>query len=89
MTDIEKKLKYEFKDKSLLELALTHSSYTNENRRTCSFCNERLEFLGDAILGMSVAEFLYKNEPLMPEGQMTRIPAELVCQKSLASLAQE
>jgi len=84
---LEKKLGYSFEDISLLRLALTHSSYANENKKNGEVCNERLEFLGDSILGMMVATLIYKGKPGMPEGQMTKLRAELVCEKSLASLA--
>lgn len=84
---LQKKLGYRFKDPALLRAALTHSSYANENRKNGMLSNERLEFLGDSVLGMTVAELIFRNMPRMPEGQMTRLRAELVCEKSLASLA--
>lgn len=87
MNGLEQELGYEFRDRALFERALTHSSFANENRREGVECNERLEFLGDAILGMAVAERLYTTEQDMSEGQMTRLRAELVCEKSLAELA--
>ena len=68
-------------------MALTHSSYANEHRAMSVECNERLEFLGDSILGMLVAEHLFKKYPDMPEGKMTKLRAELVCEKSLAEVA--
>lgn len=83
MDRIEKGLGYTFENKALLQTALTHSSWANENRKSGAVSNERLEFLGDSILGFTVAEFLYQTEPDMPEGQMTRVRAELVCEKSL------
>lgn len=83
----EKRLGYVFRDKSLLENALTHSSYANEHRREGATSNERLEFLGDAILGLVVAEHLYKIHPDKPEGELTKLRAELVCEKSLAEVA--
>ena len=84
---LQKELGYKFKDVSLLKAALTHSSYSNENKKSGAVNNERLEFLGDSILGMTVATLIYKGKPEMPEGQMTRMRAELVCEKSLAALA--
>lgn len=87
MNRLEKKLGYTFKNKELLKTALTHSSYANENKRSGLASNERLEFLGDSILGMTVAEYLYRNAPNMPEGQMTRQRAELVCEKRLEGVA--
>ncbi|MBR7081641.1 MAG: ribonuclease III [Oscillospiraceae bacterium] len=88
MTEFEQRLGYTFKNAALLENALTHSSYANENRCACG-SNERLEFLGDSILGMAVAGFLYKNCPNMPEGKMSRLRAELVCEDSLYEVAKE
>ncbi len=88
MLELQKKLEYTFKDAALLETALSHSSYANENRGG-SASNERLEFLGDSILGMVVAEHLYLTYPDMPEGRMTKLRAELVCEQSLYSVAKE
>jgi len=87
MDAIEEKLGYKFRDKILIKTALTHSSWANENKKSGAACNERLEFLGDSILGFVVAAFLYDNEPDMPEGQMTRYRAELVCERSLEGAA--
>lgn len=87
LAELQTKLGYKFTDPSLLKAALTHSSYANENKRSGAISNERLEFLGDSVLGMSVAELIYKEKPDMPEGQMTRLRAELVCEKSLAAIA--
>ncbi len=89
MKSLEEKIGYQFRDTSLLMNALTHSSYANENRALGAVCNERLEFLGDSVLGMIVAEHLFTQCPDMPEGDMTRLRAELVCEYSLASVAQE
>ena len=89
MTQLEEKLGYAFHDKSLLEHALMHSSYTNERHMPATACYERLEFLGDSILGMITAEYLFRNEPTMPEGKMTRLRAELVCERSLVVTADE
>ena len=87
MNELEKKLDYKFNDPALLKAALTHSSYANENRKSGMVSNERLEFLGDSVLGMTVSALIYKSKQDMPEGQMTRLRAELVCEKSLAALA--
>ena len=88
MEKLEEKIGYSFKDKSLLQTALTHSSYANEKHdRSLSY--ERLEFLGDSILGLVTAEFLYDHEPALPEGRMTRLRAELVCEASLKKVAEE
>lgn len=89
MEELEKKLGYSFKDKTLLETALSHSSYANENRATGLESNERLEFLGDSVLGQIVAAYLYRNYPKLPEGQMTRLRADLVCETSLYEVSQK
>lgn len=87
MSELEEKLGYQFHDPKLLELALTHSSRSNEEGKGHLGCNERLEFLGDSILGFVVAEALYRKYPELPEGNMTRLRAELVCEKSLVEAA--
>ena len=86
MKTLEEKLQYSFQNKKLLENALTHSSRANESRGQLQ-SNERLEFLGDSILGMVVAEHLFKNHPNLPEGELTRTRATLVCEESLAEVA--
>lgn len=87
MKELEENIGYVFKDKRLLQQALTHSSYANEHGIARAACNERLEFLGDSILGFVVAEYLYEKFPDKPEGEMTKIRAELVCENSLAAAA--
>ena len=87
LAELQKKLGYEFNDKALLISALTHSSYANEMKKSGTLSNERLEFLGDSVLGMTVAGFIYSAYPDMPEGKMTKLRADLVCEKSLAALA--
>lgn len=89
MEQLQKKLQYEFKNPSLLEEALHHSSYANEHRSEGICSNERLEFLGDAILGFVTAEHLYKTYGKLPEGDLTRIRAALVCEQSLFEVAQQ
>ena len=89
MTALEERLGHSFRNRALLETAVTHSSYANENRASGIVCNERLEFLGDSILGVTVADFLYRHFPDMPEGRMTRLRAELVCEQSLHRVALE
>ncbi len=84
MKELQEKLNYRFKDQSLIVTALTHSSYANEQR--CQ-SNERLEFIGDSVLGMVVAMHLYRAFPKLPEGKMTRMRAELVCEQSLWEVA--
>ncbi len=78
----EELIGYNFKDKHLLYNALTHSSYANENKQKLQ-SNERLEFLGDSVLSVVVAEFLYKNFKHLPEGELTKLRASLVCEKAL------
>ncbi len=86
MHRLEEKIGYQFVDKSLLETALTHSSYANEKHGDCQ-SYERLEFLGDSILGFVTAAYLYSHESELPEGSMTRLRAELVCENSLYQVA--
>ena len=88
MEALEGKLGYRFKDRSLLGEALNHSSYANEHRGSRIVSNERLEFLGDSILGFVTAEHLFKTYPDLPEGDLTRIRAALVCEQSLYEVAQ-
>ena len=85
--DLETAIGYRFKNISLLQNALTHSSYANERWHDSLKSNERLEFLGDSILGMVVAEYLYRNFPDRPEGELTRMRADMVCETSLAVVA--
>lgn len=87
MQALESRLGYTFKDRSLLENALMHSSYANERRAAGCVSNERLEFLGDSVLGMVTAEKLYKLFPDLPEGKLSRLRAELVCEQSLHAVA--
>ena len=87
MTALEEKLGYTFRETALLENALTHSSYANENRGKSQGSNERLEFLGDSVLGMVVADYLYRTHPDLPEGDLTRTRAALVCEGSLVEVA--
>ena len=85
--DLEKAIGYHFHNIQLLQNALTHSSYANERWHNSLMSNERLEFLGDSILGMVVAEYLYKTFPDRPEGELTRMRADMVCEKTLAAVA--
>lgn len=89
MIELEQKLQYTFQDKGLLENALRHSSYANESRNRGVTSNERLEFLGDSVLGFVTAKYLYKHYPDLPEGKMTKVRAELVCEHALHKVAQE
>ena len=85
--DLETAIGYQFQNISLLQNALTHSSYANERWHNSLMSNERLEFLGDSILGMVVAEYLFKSFPDRPEGELTRMRADMVCEKTLAAVA--
>ena len=87
--DLEAAIGYKFKNITLLQNALTHSSYANEQWHDSLKSNERLEFLGDSILGMVVAEHLYDSQPNRPEGDLTRMRADMVCERSLAEIAQK
>ena len=88
MKALENNLKYTFKNKSLLTNALTHSSYANEMRNGIN-SNERLEFLGDSVLSIIVADYLFKELPNKPEGELTKLRASLVCEKSLCGFSRE
>ncbi len=87
LKDLEKTIGYRFKNITLLQNALTHSSYANERWHNSLMSNERLEFLGDSILGMVVAEYLYKTFPDRPEGELTRMRADMVCEQALCVIA--
>lgn len=88
MLSLEKKLDYKFNNITLLKNALVHSSYANEMRGDVH-SNERLEFLGDSVLSIIVAEHIYNKYPNMPEGELTKLRASLVCEKSLCFFARE
>ena len=85
--DLETAIGYRFKDITLLQNALAHSSYANERWHNSLMSNERLEFLGDSVLGMTVAEYLYRRFPDRPEGELTRMRADMVCEQTLAGVA--
>lgn len=85
--DLETAIGYRFQNISLLQNALAHSSYANERWHNSLLSNERLEFLGDSVLGMLVADYLYRNFPNRPEGELTRMRADMVCEKTLANAA--
>ena len=86
---LEKVTGYHFQNMSLLNQALSHSSYANEHRAEHLHDNERLEFLGDAVLELVSSEFLYLEYPRMPEGDMTKLRASIVCEPTLALCARE
>ncbi len=86
--ELQQKLGYTFKHEDLLKRALSHSSYVNENH-SIGGSNERLEFLGDSVLGLITAENFYTNYTKLPEGELTKLRAATVCEKSLAGFAKE
>ncbi len=86
---LKDKIKYEFKNKVLLRKALTHSSYANEQRARHLQNNERLEFLGDSVLGFVTADYLYNQFPEFPEGELTKLRAAIVCEQALYEVAKE
>jgi len=88
-SEIEKKIGYKFKKKELLELALTHSSYANEKRDKSVKSNERIEFLGDAVLSIVTGSYLYRSYPNISEGELTKMRAVLVCEEALFGIARE
>jgi ribonuclease-3 len=87
--ELETAIGYRFHNISLLQNALAHSSYANERWHNSLMSNERLEFLGDSILGMLVADHLYRNFPNRPEGELTRMRADMVCERALAVVASQ
>lgn len=87
--DLEAAIGYRFQNITLLQNALAHSSYANERWHDSRKSNERLEFLGDSVLGMLVAEYLYRNFPDRPEGDLTRMRADMVCEQALAEIAKK
>lgn len=87
--ELEQRVQYTFQDKALLKHALTHSSYANEKKLGKQGCNERLEFLGDAVLELISSDFLYQKYSELPEGELTKKRASLVCEPSLAYCARE
>ncbi|MDD6856905.1 MAG: ribonuclease III [Lachnospiraceae bacterium] len=87
--NLENEIGYVFNDKELLMQALTHSSYVNDRKMDKNLCNERLEFLGDAILEMTSSEFLYSEYPEKDEGELTKLRASLVSETPLAAVAGE
>ncbi len=82
LRELEKKIGYQYKNISYLDNALTHSSYANEVRHGVK-SNERLEFLGDSVLSVVVSDYIYRNCPELPEGELSKLRAALVCEKSL------
>lgn len=89
LKELEKRIGYQFKDRSLLTLAMSHSSYANEKHLSKLGCNERLEFLGDAVLEIVSSDFLFHKFPEMPEGDLTKTRASMVCEPTLAYCAED
>ena len=89
LTQLERRLNITFKNRKLIRQAFTHSSYVNEHRRKTFKDNERLEFLGDAVLELAISEFLYRHFPHMSEGEMTKMRANIVREESLVAFAGE
>ncbi|HCR43652.1 MAG TPA: ribonuclease III, partial [Ruminococcaceae bacterium] len=88
MKELEEKLGYHFKNPKYLETALRHSSYANEKKNRGD-SNERLEFLGDSVLGFVVADYLFKKFPSLPEGDLTKKRAALVCEKACCGFSRK
>lgn len=89
LRELEQKIGYCFRDFSLLRRAMMHSSYTNEKHIPRFQCNERLEFLGDAVLELVSSEFLFLEQPQISEGELTKTRASMVCEPSLAFCARD
>ena len=89
LLELEKKAGYQFHDRRLLERAMTHKSYINEAHMEKYESNERLEFLGDAVLELVTSEFLFQDEAKFPEGELTRMRASIVCEPALAFCARQ
>lgn len=89
LKELQEKIGYQFKDETLLKQALTHSSFANEQKINKLGNYERLEFLGDAVLELVSSEFLYNENKDMPEGQLTRLRASMVCEPALAYCARD
>ena len=89
LDELQKKIAYRFQNEELLQSALMHSSYTNEQHLPKYKCNERLEFLGDAVLELVSSEFLFHSNRKMPEGELTKLRASMVCEPSLAFCARD
>lgn len=89
LKELQERIGYQFREERLLRQALTHSSYANEKHMKKLSDNERLEFLGDAVLEVTSSEFLYRNHPTLPEGDLTKFRASLVCEPTLAFCTKE
>ena len=89
LEELEKRIGYHFQNISLLKQAITHSSYMNEQKIKKAGDYERLEFLGDAVLELVSSEFLFRTHPDLPEGELTKMRASMVCEPSLALCARD
>ena len=89
LKELEEKIGYQFQNGKLLKQAMTHSSFANEHRLDKSGCNERLEFLGDAVLEVVSSDYLFHKYPEKPEGELTKIRASIVCEPTLAYCASD
>lgn len=89
LQELENRLEYKFKDRSLLRLALTHSSYANEIKDQKTDYNERLEFLGDSVLGIVISEYVYLQNADFKEGELTKMRSKIVCEQTLAECAKD
>ncbi len=85
---LEERLGYKFKNRKFLEIGVTHSSYANESKEHITY-NERQEFLGDAVLSIIVSDYIFENYTKLPEGELTKLRASLVCEKSLCGFSNE
>ena len=89
MLELENKIGYHFNNQALLREAITHSSYANEHKAQHVKYNERLEFLGDAVLSIVVSDYIFKHCPELPEGELTKLRASLVCERTLFEFAKK
>ncbi len=89
ISSLQEQLDITFNDHDLIRQAFTHSSYVNEHREESFSDNERLEFLGDAVLELGVSQYLYRNQDSMAEGDLTKLRASIVCEPSLVNFARE
>ena len=89
VSQLQKQFGITFNDQNLIKQAFTHSSYVNEHRKEKFLDNERLEFLGDAVLELGVSQYLYRENPMMAEGEMTKLRASIVCEASLVDFAKD
>lgn len=85
--EFEKKIEYDFKNREYIQIALTHSSFANEHKQFKY--NERLEFLGDSVLGLVISDYLFNERKDLPEGKLTKLRANVVCEESLSRVAKK